>query len=254
MKFLLPFFLILSHLLLAQNRQKGSYTVFINTPTSNVKADVLYENKKIKVREDVTYYWYTANKILETKGGFDGRLLNGNYSSFYLSENLKEKGTFSNGLKEGEWKMWFENGKVREISHWKAGQKHGIYKKYDVRGSLQLEARFENGQLNGIQKTYQNDTLLSSTKYDDGKEVIKKEKRTTSIEAPGATKKRTWAFWKKKEEPKEDNKMQPADLQIKEKRKFSDKVKSLFKRDKKKSKESGPNVQDDADATGKKSK
>src|SRR3954463_14354625 len=84
----------------AQDRQKGSYTVYLNNATGSIKAEVVFENKKVKAKEELTYSWYASNKIFETRGGYDGRMLDGPYTSYYLSDNLKEKGVFKNGVKD----------------------------------------------------------------------------------------------------------------------------------------------------------
>jgi hypothetical protein len=33
------------------------------------------DGEKVKVDNDLVYLWYKSNKIIETKGGYDGRLL-----------------------------------------------------------------------------------------------------------------------------------------------------------------------------------
>ena len=41
--------------------------------------------------------------ILVTQGGYNGRLLNGDFRVFYPNKNLKENGNYQFGLKEGTW-------------------------------------------------------------------------------------------------------------------------------------------------------
>lgn len=194
------FFLILliSKSMLAQNRQKGSYTVYLNNASGSIKAEVVYENKKISVQEDLTYYWYTSNKIIETKGGFDGRILDGAYTSFYLSDNLKEKGIFESGVKDDTWKAWYENGRVKEISNWKNGLKHGTSKKYDARGVLLTESNYKNGKLNGYEIIYEGDKPISKKKYDNGEEVLPKVKKVKA-DSTNSDSKGILNWFKKKE-------------------------------------------------------
>lgn len=67
------------------------------------------------------YYWYSANIIHATQGGFSGRLLDGPYTAFYLNKNLKEQGAYSKGLKAGVWKAWQEDGSPGPVTRWKKG-------------------------------------------------------------------------------------------------------------------------------------
>src|SRR5687768_1768458 len=87
----------------AQSIEKKSYPVYINYPDYSIKAIVLNDGKKIAAKEELTYSWHAHNKIMETKGGYDGKLLDGDYTAFYLSNAIKEKGAFNKGLKNGKW-------------------------------------------------------------------------------------------------------------------------------------------------------
>jgi hypothetical protein len=162
----------------AQSKQKGAYTVYLNNPSGSIKAEVLYENSRVKAEDQLLYCWYSSNKIMETRGGYDGRLLSGSYTSFYLSDNLKEKGAYKNGLKNGEWKSWYESGRLKEIVGWKNGIKNGSHLKYDSRGGLVYSAKFKNGKLNGIELVYENDKILTKKKFSGGKEIMPKIKRS----------------------------------------------------------------------------
>ncbi len=73
------------------------------------------------VHSDRLYFWYAANKIHSTEGGFSGRLLNGSYNEFYPDKNLREQGNFKKGLKDGVWKSWDEDGTLDSSSKWKNG-------------------------------------------------------------------------------------------------------------------------------------
>lgn len=182
-------------------KQKTSYVVYINYPDYTVKTSVYNSNKKFNVNESLTYYWYAANKILQTKGNYDGKLVDGAYTSFYLSNNLKEKGNFKKGLKSGKWISWYENGKINEISNWRNGKKCGTYKKFNPDESLSLTSTYKNDQLNGIQTTYLDGEIADQVKYRKGKEVIKKQKQQTdSTEQKHATpfKEKIAAVFKKK--------------------------------------------------------
>lgn len=99
----------------AQKKQKPGF-MYINFPDYSVKFQVIPNKKTVQASAEHTYYWYASNTIYQTRGGYDGRILNGAYTAFYLSGNLKEKGRFKNGLKHGKWTVWFEDGQLKEIT------------------------------------------------------------------------------------------------------------------------------------------
>lgn len=212
MRLLLLLFIVFSNVSFAQTKQNPISSISIIYPDYTVKADVLSEQKKIVVNENLTYYWYSSNKIIETKGGYDGKVLNGSYTAYYLSKNLKEKGTFKNGLKCSKWTSWNTAGKISEITTWKKGLKNGVYKKYNESGDLIEESNYKNGELNGSKIIYEKGKVVSNKSYQKGVEVvlIDKEKKSTST-------------------PADDSKVQT-------KKTFKEKCKSLFKK-KEKSKE-----------------
>lgn len=153
MKFRFIFF-ILVFLLFAfrpgdSSEKEKTYTVYINYPAYSVRADVLRENGKTKAKPEYTYYWYTNNDIKTTDGGFDGKLLHGNYKSFYRDMNLREQGKFCRGLKEGEWISWFAGGKIHELTSYSKGLKDGTELIYNERGELVSKKKYRKGLLHG---------------------------------------------------------------------------------------------------------
>jgi len=206
MRRLIFLLLILTNSLFAQKKAKDTYTIYVNYPDYTIKANVFNEPKKLVAKDTLNYFWYSSNKILQTQAGFDGKLLHGSYTSFYLSNNLKEKGGFKNGLKDGVWYSWFENGKVKETISWKKGVRSGAYKKFDEKGNQLLAQSYKNGKLTGNSIEYADNKVVSTKKYKKGIEVIVKPKKKKSVETP---------------ETKAD---------IKEKKSFKDKLKSVFKK------------------------
>lgn len=175
MKKIIFFVLLFPQIISAQMKQKESYTVYVNYPDYTIKTDISSKGKRISVQEELTYYWYASNKIMETTGGYDGKILNGPYTSFYVTGNLKEKGTFRNGIKNGEWITWYETGKMKEINFWRRGIKSSTSKSFDINGDLISEAKYKNGKLDGYQTTYRSGKIITKKKYKKGIEVIKKE-------------------------------------------------------------------------------
>lgn len=172
--------LLITNFSFAQMKQKEISTVYLNYPDYTIKTDILSAKKKIATKENLTYYWFASNKVMETKGGYDGKILSGSYTSFYLSSNLKEKGSFKNGLKNGEWITWYENGKINEIITWRKGIKAGRYKNNDNNGNLISEACYKNDKLNGYQMKYKDGKITEKRKYKNGVEIIKVQKDVTS--------------------------------------------------------------------------
>ncbi|MGZ4159083.1 MAG: toxin-antitoxin system YwqK family antitoxin [Bacteroidia bacterium] len=244
---------LLANSLIAQNRQGESYTVYLNNSGESIKAEVVFENKKIKAKEDLTYYWYVSNKIIETKGGYDGRMLDGPYTSFYLSDNIKEQGVFKNGLKDSEWKSWYENGKLKEITTWDHGVKYGSCKKFDLHGNLTTEANYKNGKLNGYEISYDGEKITGKKKYSKGIEIIKPIKKASVKDSTATEKKINFFRKKRKDEPinkkqkktdkkkddhqKIDKPVESANIKAsedkKEKRSFKNSISNIFRKRKK---------------------
>ena len=191
-------FLLFSVLSYSQNALKAGYTVYVNYPECNVKVDVSSISASIAVKEELEYYWYSSNKIFKTKGGYDGKLLNGNYTSFYLSNNLKEKGLFKNGLKNGTWISWLENGLMSEKVTWRKGRMNGEYRRFNAKGELMLKYKYKNGKLNGIQIEYANNKILKETKFKNGEEIIKKDKTASKAGTSKSIKSKLQLFFQKK--------------------------------------------------------
>lgn len=154
-----------------------SFNITVNYPDYTVKAQMLKEPKKMHPDAELTYHWYTSQKIMETKGGFDGKLLHGTYRSFYLNDQLFESGEFKYGVKTGEWRTWYGDGKLKEICHWKNGRKNGHYALYSDYGKLLASGTFRRDLLTGTFTTYDASGNVSAIrKYRKGKEVLKREK------------------------------------------------------------------------------
>ncbi|WP_423147916.1 toxin-antitoxin system YwqK family antitoxin [Rubrolithibacter danxiaensis] len=113
------------------------------------------------------YYWYSANHISITQGGYSGKLLHGTYTDYYLNKNLKEKGKFNKGLKKGEWLSWYESGHLKDRYSWNSGKKNGKYSLYDTEGRLKEKGKYRNDLLNGKITVYSEKD--SSSYYRNGK-------------------------------------------------------------------------------------
>jgi hypothetical protein len=179
-KITVPFFILLvaSGCCSAQNfKEKKIYTVNINENESLIKAEVFAKANSLKRPDsDKTYYWYSSNKILSTKGSYEGKLLHGKYTSFYLNDNLREKGHFKFGLKHGKWFKWYNNGAVQEISEWKKGDKHGVVQNFNANGELTSSSKYYRDKLNGKTIIYASGKIVAIKKYKNGIEIVPVEK------------------------------------------------------------------------------
>lgn len=211
---LLAFLIFIANFLQAQIKQKDYYPVYINYPDYTVKATLVSQNKKISIDRDLIYYWYSSNKIQETMGGVDGKILHGLYSSFYLNGNLKEKGNFRTGLKNGEWITWYESGKIKEINTWKKGIRSTTCI-YNPGGELVSKTSYRNGKQSGYQFLYKDGAVYEKKKYRKGIEIIPKVKEKK--ENKGNDSEKESSFKKKYNETV--NKIKTHISELKEKRK-----------------------------------
>ena len=198
-------------------KEKETYSFTLNTINSTIKFDVMAKKEFFNANKALTYYWYSTNKILETHGGYEGKLLNGRYACFYLNSNLKEKGKFKKGLKDGEWVYWFENGKIMEVVTWHRGVKSGSFRSYDEIGEPVLEAEYRDGKLNGKMITYQRGKISDTHIYKNDKEIEPRPKKvkkaattknateTSSVKTKKKTLKERWTglFDKKSKDEKD---------------------------------------------------
>jgi hypothetical protein len=121
-KILLLLFLLISISAYAQKLpDMGLNMVHIVELDKTVVAELDEAGTRTSVKSTLFYFWYAANTIHSTQGGFSGTLLDGGYTEYYLNKNLKEQGSFKRGLKNGTWKNWNEDGTLIQTIIWKNG-------------------------------------------------------------------------------------------------------------------------------------
>src|SRR6185437_6479340 len=131
----------------------------------------------VRIYPDRTYYWFHSDTILNTVGGYDGRLLDGSYTVFYPDKNLAEAGEFADGLPNGEWRAWYPGGMIKSIVHWRTGLRIGTFTEFDRNGSKFREGNYRNDELSGKIREYSSDGTFKVIKYIDGKPKEKKAKK-----------------------------------------------------------------------------
>jgi hypothetical protein len=187
--FLLSFFLGVFSSAQAQRkylRQVVHDRVVVNSPDSTVVTYVWpVGNKEVEAEEEKVYYWYKADKVRTSRGGFGGKVLHGDYTSFYIDQNLKEKGKFVKGLKVGTWKAWYPNGELKEIMHWKKGQRNGSFITYRSDHTIYKTGKYKDDKLKGKVKEYD----------EAGKRVRHKKAKTPKLKKTSG---RRFLFFKRK--------------------------------------------------------
>ncbi|MGY3214544.1 toxin-antitoxin system YwqK family antitoxin [Mucilaginibacter sp. HD30] len=138
-----------------------------------VQADLMPLKSDPAVKTDKLYYWSGGNDIHATQGGFSGKVLNGNYTEYYLNKNLKVQGQFMGGLKDGIWKAWNENGMLTELYSWDDGERSGKFEMFGNDGKLKQAGYYKDDLLHGDFTTYAADGKAETVYYSNGK-VTKK--------------------------------------------------------------------------------
>lgn len=123
MKKILTIFFILSFVRVSAQKipDMSLYKVRLYEKDKTISAEINEVNSAPHIRPRRFYYWYNANAIQSTQGGYSGKLLNGLYTEYYLNKNLKEEGVFNKGLKTGLWKSWNEDGTLNHTARWRKG-------------------------------------------------------------------------------------------------------------------------------------
>lgn len=141
----------------------------------SITAYVLPIKREPVMDPDVTYYWFKAGRIHHTQRGYSGRLLNGHFSSFYLTKNLKEEGDFKKGIKSGFWRSWRENGILERSAYYRNGQENGRFFAYGDSGEVKQTGRMKDGKLHGNVKMYVSQDSVTNVYYKNGAMAVKKK-------------------------------------------------------------------------------
>ena len=189
--------------------------VTINYPDSTVFAQLYAGEKIIKPKQNRVYLWYRANDIKQTRGGIDGKALDGKYIVYYHDKNLKESGQTKKGLRKGKWLRWHYNGELYEVIKWKKGRQHGKFLIYDDHGKLISKGKFRKGKLHGKVYHYDKNGKWSIKIYNKGEfieDVIIPDKEVKTSVA----------------NPKESKSVNANTLDTTVKKSWKDKIKSPF--------------------------
>jgi hypothetical protein len=212
------------------------------------------ESQLKKYDEQKIYFWYKAQHVYTTQGGSSGTLLNGKFEAFYTNNQLAYSGNFSKGLKHGAWSYWKQNGLLEHVESWKKGKQIGkqfyyndqgmvykticfsrnaqkiytsdttqFYHKTSVRtiihdslGKTLQIIQTKNGLLDGKQMQLDSIGKPQYVKYDEGKLIEPKAKKTKTSNEKGekvSFTNRVKSVWqkifKKKEKNSSDSSSEP---------------------------------------------
>lgn len=120
--FIVILFLTASAVYAQKIPETAAYRVRIYESDKTILAEINPVKSPPAAKPGLDYYWYDADIIHATPGGYSGKLLNGLYTAFYLNKDLREQGTFNKGLKSGVWKSWNEDGTLKAVSAWEKGR------------------------------------------------------------------------------------------------------------------------------------
>ncbi len=182
----------------------------LNRVILNHKDSIIYayllptdKGKKVTASDKYWYNWYAQHDIKETRGGFDGKLLHGEYIEFYENKNLKKKGIFKKGLKTGKWKSWYMNGQISEIVYYKNGLRKGRDLVFNSSGEQISKSKYRKGELVKLKvnKKIKNDTSI--VQDNKNKKVKSKDRKgKDSIDSTKGKKEEINKEKKNKKEPK----------------------------------------------------
>ncbi|MBD1363815.1 hypothetical protein IDJ77_08325 [Mucilaginibacter sp. ZT4R22] len=148
--------------------------VRINGADRNLVFEVKATAGHIITDTELNYYWYASNAVHNTRGGYSGKLLNGEYAVFFPGGSLKEQGGFKNGLTDGVWKSWTDQGLLISFITWAKGRKWGAFTTYDAAGKIVQQGNYINNLLDGELRNYISADSVQYLYYRNGVPVSKK--------------------------------------------------------------------------------
>jgi hypothetical protein len=157
----------------------------LNRVILNHKDSIIYayllpteDGEKVKVSDKYWYNWYAQHDIKETRGGFDGKLLHGQYTEYYESKDLKKKGILKKGLKRGKWKSWYKNGQISEIVYYKNGLKDGKFILFTSSGKQIEKGKYNKGVKKIKRKKKEADNFINKDTIDLKNRENKKNRKS----------------------------------------------------------------------------
>jgi len=145
---------------------------------------ILLEDKKIRHRDTLNYYWFHAQKLHATQQGSAGKILHGPFTRFYHQGQLAEKGAFRYGLKHGTWRSWFPSGNLASEYHYKKGILHGKYMTFDRKGQVLDYGKYRRGKQKSIKEKH---ALKAARKKEKQEQKLLEESDADSLKTTSST-------------------------------------------------------------------
>lgn len=106
------------------------------------------------------YFWFSSGRIHQTNGGYDGKLLHGEYKVTDEEHRLLEQGNFRMGRKWGYWYTWYPNGKLRSLTRYRSRHDTQFIEEYDARGNWSRKGYIKNDLFTGQQQVRIKDSTV----------------------------------------------------------------------------------------------
>lgn len=113
------------------------------------------------------YFWFRSGHIHQTNGGYDGRLLHGEYKVTDQEHRLLEKGNFRMGRKWGNWYTWYPDGKLKSLTRHRSRNDMQVIEEYDTQGNRSRKGYIKKNLFTGQQQERIKDSIVVVT-YKNG--------------------------------------------------------------------------------------
>jgi antitoxin component YwqK of YwqJK toxin-antitoxin module len=137
-------------------------------PSGKLMTFGIYRNQK----KDSIWSNYNENQDLVYTETFQNDLLNGNKTTYYLSDATQGKtnviasvANYLNDKLSGEYTEYFMNGTIKTKGQYKDDVMDGVWLKNNPNGSKMMEERFKNGKTHGWQYSFDESGKESGKSY-----------------------------------------------------------------------------------------
>lgn len=112
---------------------------------------ILSSCKKREVREEwIDDHLIEQFYVIETDNG--SFIKDGEYKSWFFSDQIERDGQYEDGIREGNWKGWYGNGQIEFDCNYVNGIFVGSFVKWHKNGQVSYQETYDNkGNLNGTQ-------------------------------------------------------------------------------------------------------
>jgi antitoxin component YwqK of YwqJK toxin-antitoxin module len=113
------------------------------------------------------YFWFSSGRIHQTVGGYDGKLLHGEYKVTDPEQRLLEQGNWRMGRKWGNWYTWYPDGKLKSLTRHRYRSEMQFIEEYDAQGNRSRKGYIKKDQFTGQQQVRIKDSTIVVT-YKNG--------------------------------------------------------------------------------------